>query len=143
MPVETLDQTAVLTQSFSWPAALLSLALMLAVFAFMWWAMFEKAGWPGWASLIPVYNTYVLLKIAGMSGWWLLALVFVPIVDVVVALMMLYKISKAFGHGWGYFFGLWLLSIVFFPMLGFGKSEYLLEKHHSGHQTSGAMPTPA
>jgi hypothetical protein len=142
MPVQTLDQKTALSQTASWPVMLFSIAIMFALYAFMFWAMFEKAGWPGWASLIPIYNVYVLLKIAGMSGWWLLAFL-VPILDIVVGIMMLWKISKAFGHGAGYFFGLLFLSIIFFPMLGFGKSEYMLEKHHMGHETSGAMPTPA
>jgi hypothetical protein len=140
MPVETLDQTAAM--SFSLPAMLFTIAIGLVLSAFMLWALFEKAGWPGWASIVPIYNVYVLLKIAGMSGWWLLGFL-VPILDIVVMVMMLWKISKAFGHGWGYFLGLFFISIVFFPMLGFGKSEYMLEKHHSGHETSGAMPTPA
>ena len=142
MPVQTLDQTSAAAQGASLPAMLFAVAIMFLLYAFMFWALFEKAGWPGWASLVPIYNVYVLLKIADMSGWWLLGFL-VPILNIVVGLVMLWKISFAFGHGVGYFFGLWLLSIVFFPILGFGKSQYQLEKHERHHETSGAMPTPA
>ncbi len=142
MPVQTLDQSSSgLFTAAALPMLIVYIAVALAVWAFMWWAMFEKAGWPGWASLVPLYNVYVLLKIGGMSGWWLIAF-FVPILNFIVGLVLLWNVSKAFGHGVGYFFGLWLLSIVFFPILGFGKSEYHGEMH-ARHSTSGAMPTPA
>jgi len=29
------------------------------------WLIYKKAGQPGWASIIPFYNFYVLLKIVG------------------------------------------------------------------------------
>jgi TonB family protein len=45
--------------------------------AILGWNVFVKAGWPGWAALIPFYNAYVLLKIGGKSGWWL-PLFFIP-----------------------------------------------------------------
>lgn len=35
------------------------------------WKMFQKAGKPGWPSLIPIYNTYILCEITGVSPWWL------------------------------------------------------------------------
>ena len=47
------------------------LALIVLVLA-GWWKMFEKAGQPGWAAIIPIYNLYILLKIAGRPGWWLI-----------------------------------------------------------------------
>ncbi|HMX58702.1 MAG TPA: signal peptidase I, partial [Leptospiraceae bacterium] len=32
---------------------------------------FEKAGQPGWAAIIPLYNMIVLLKVAGKPMWWI------------------------------------------------------------------------
>jgi hypothetical protein len=120
----------------------IGLVLAVAVIAGMW-MMFEKAGRPGWAAIIPFYNLYVALKVAGMSGWWLIAF-FVPFVDIVIALVLYYQLAKAFGHGIGYFFGMWLLPFIFFPLIGFGASRYVLPKYERAHSGShGTMPTPA
>ena len=87
------------------------------------WKVFSKAGEPGWAVLIPIYNTYVLLKIAGKPGWWLL-LFFIPLVNLVVAIIALLGLSERFGKGGGFAAGLILLPIIFFPILGFGSATY-------------------
>jgi uncharacterized membrane protein YhaH (DUF805 family) len=143
MPVESAQavDTSGLAAMLSIPMMLFWLVVIVAAIAGMW-MMFEKAGRPGWAAIIPIYNVYVLLKVADMSGWWLLAF-FVPIVDVVVAVWMTWKVSKAFGHGFGYFLGLLFLSPIFYMIIGFGKSQYQLPKYEHHHETSGAMPTPA
>ena len=54
-------------------ASLIGLALVVFMAA-AHWKMFAKAGRPGWASLIPIYNTYVILRIAENPGWWLILL---------------------------------------------------------------------
>ncbi len=40
------------------------------------WKVFAKAGQPGWAVLIPVYNFIILLRIAGLPWYW----VFTPLI---------------------------------------------------------------
>ncbi len=87
------------------------------------WRIYEKAGQPGWAVLIPFYNFYVLLKIVGKPGWWLIWM-FVPIANAVVAIWTTNLLSKSFGKGVGFTFGLILLSVIFYPILGFGNAEY-------------------
>lgn len=37
------------------------------------WKIFKKAGEPGWKSLIPIYNFYILYKIVGMKTWFWVA----------------------------------------------------------------------
>jgi len=88
------------------------------------WKVFTKAGQPGWASIIPIYNNYILLKIVGKPWWWLL-LFLVPIVNIVVAIWMLNMVSKSFGKTEAFTVGLILLPIVFWPILGFGDAKYL------------------
>ncbi|ANE52709.1 DUF5684 domain-containing protein [Flavisolibacter tropicus] len=106
------------------------LFLILFAFAFVifliasQWKVFEKAGQPGWACIVPIYNTYVLLKIAGKPGWWLL-LLFVPFVNIVFAIWTVNMISKSFGKDEGFTAGLILLGFVFWPILGFGSAQYL------------------
>ena len=88
------------------------------------WKVFEKAGKPGWASIIPIYNTIVMLQIAGRPIWWIL-LFLIPLVNIVIVIIMHIDISKAFGHGVGFGWGLLLLGFIFFPILAWGDSQYL------------------
>jgi Family of unknown function (DUF5684) len=87
------------------------------------WKVFVKAGHPGWAAIIPIYNTYILLKIAGRPAWWLI-LFFIPIVNFVIAIIVFNDISKSFGKGVGFTVGLILLGFIFIPILGFGSAQY-------------------
>jgi hypothetical protein len=102
---------------------LVQLVIVLAIWAFMFWKVFTKAGQPGWASLIPIYNGVVLLQIAGKPVWWII-LFLIPIVGLIMALLVCLGVAENFGKGAGFGIGLWLLSIIFFPILGFGSAEY-------------------
>lgn len=106
------------------------LAILIFVLAGMWKA-FAKAGQPGWGVIIPIYNMYLMCKIAGRPGWWVI-LMFIPIVNLVIAIILSIDIAKAFGHGVGFGLGLAFLGIIFWPILGFGASQY------QGPQTAGA-----
>src|SRR5687767_8317158 len=86
------------------------------------WKVFEKAGQPGWACLIPIYNIYILLKIAGKPGWWLV-MYLIPVVNLIFAIWTINMISKSFGKDEGFTVGLTLLGIVFWPILGFGDAR--------------------
>lgn len=87
------------------------------------WKTFEKAGEPGWGAIIPIYNVYLMLKIGGNPGWYLV-LLFIPIANIVVAAKMMIDVAKSFGKGIGYGLGLWFLGFIFFPLLGFGDAQY-------------------
>lgn len=87
------------------------------------WKMFEKAGQPGWAAIVPIYNIYVLTQIAEKPGWWLL-LFFISLVNLVASIMVWSAISSRFGKGDGFTVGLVLLSFIFIPILGFGDAQY-------------------
>jgi magnesium-transporting ATPase (P-type) len=87
------------------------------------WKIFTKAGQPGWASIIPIYNAIVLLQIVNKPIWWIV-LLFIPFVNFVVIIMIYHALSKAFGKGVEYTLGLIFLNIIFFPMLAFGSATY-------------------
>jgi hypothetical protein len=89
------------------------------------WKVYVKAGQPGWAVLIPIYNLYVLLKIVGKPGWWLLVILLFPPVGFFMALYVIHLLSKSFGQGIGFTLGLIFLSFIFYPILGFGSSKYI------------------
>jgi hypothetical protein len=88
------------------------------------WQVFVKAGQPGWGVIIPIYNIYLICKIAGRPGWWVI-LYFIPIVNVFVALVVSLDVAKAFAKGTGFGIGLWILYVIFIPILGFGPAQYV------------------
>lgn len=98
------------------------LAVMIAVIA-GFWKVFVKAGKPGWAVLIPIYNIVVMLQIVGRPIWWLILLI-IPIVGLIVAIIVSIDMAKSFGKGTGFGIGLALLGPIFYPMLGFGDAKY-------------------
>ncbi len=96
------------------------IALMVASM----WKIFTKAGKPGWAAIVPLYNTIILLEISGKPLWWIV-LLFIPLVNFVVIIMLLVALAKSFGKDTGYAIGLLFLGIIFFPMLAFGDATYV------------------
>jgi uncharacterized protein DUF5684 len=108
---------------------------MVAIYSLVWlaivvvliaayWRIFAKAGRPGWASLVPIYNVVTLLHITGRSGWWTLGM-FVPLLNIFVFIRLVFELAGAFGRGIGFGFGLLFLSPIFIPVLGFGDSRYV------------------
>jgi len=87
------------------------------------WKVFEKAGEPGWAALVPIYNLVVLVKIAGKEMWWVV-LMLLPCINFVAAVMICLDVARKFGKDTLYGVGLAFLPFIFFPMLGFGTAQY-------------------
>jgi len=111
-------------QSLGLGMVLLYLAVLVVIIVAEW-KIYEKGGQPGWAVLIPFYNIYVLLKLVGRPGWWLLLLIFVPIVNIIIAIIVLNDLSKSFGQGVGFTLGLIFLLPIFVLILGFGDYKYV------------------
>ncbi|MBA4242188.1 MAG: signal peptidase I [Sphingobacteriaceae bacterium] len=105
---------------------ILMIVLWLSIIAFAivsQWKVFEKAGQPGWAVFIPIYNILIMLKVANKPWWWIFML-FIPIANIVFAIMLLHRISLSFGKSGGFTVGLLFLGIIFWGILAFDKSEY-------------------
>ena len=100
-----------------------SLIIFLVVVAGMW-KVFEKAGKPGWAAIIPIYNAYVLTEISGKEILWFI-LLFVPCINIVAIILICIDVAKAFGKGAGFGLGLAFLGPIFYPLLGFSNARYL------------------
>jgi hypothetical protein len=103
-------------------AGLIWLAVTVVIIAGCW-KMFTKAGKPGWACLIPIYNIIVLLEIVGRPLWWIV-LFLIPIVNAIAAIIVSFDLAKVFGRGVGFAIGLILLPFIFVPVLGFGSATY-------------------
>lgn len=91
------------------------------------WKVFAKAGEPGWAAIVPIYNLIVLVKIAGKPMWWVV-LWFIPCVNFVAAVICGLGVAKNFGKAEGYGIGLGLLPFIFYPMLGFSDAQFTGQK---------------
>src|SRR5256714_2634405 len=102
-----------------WIFCLAFTILMIAA----WWKIFTKAGQPGWACIIPIYNLYVWCKIVGRPWWWIL-LMLIPLVNFIILIILIIDLAKSFGKGVGFGIGLFLLGVIFFPILGFGRAQY-------------------
>ena len=104
----------------------LELGLQLAILGLIvagMWMTFKKAGEPGWAAIIPIYNTYLLVKIGGNAWWWVL-LFFVPVINIIAAAKVSIDVAGRFGKSILFGLGLALLPFVCYPILGFDSSQY-------------------
>jgi hypothetical protein len=88
------------------------------------WKIYTKAGKPGWTSIIPIYNIVILLEIVKKPIWWLVLLM-IPLVNVVIAILIMIELAKVFGKDGGFTVGLVLLPYVFYPILAFGDAKYI------------------
>ena len=116
--------------------------------------IFEKMGMPGWKSLIPIYSDYLLFReLIGVGYFWgyiasaLLAgscSAFVTIglvsgvmeflfiitavaactVTIAIQIKLAHSLSKSFGHGIGYTFGLIFIEPIMLMILGLGNNRY-------------------
>jgi hypothetical protein len=112
------------TSSGGWAIfSLVSLAVYVFYIVAVWRA-FEKAGKPGWAAIVPIYNFYIMCKIAGRPGWWWVLLLS-PLVNIVIWFVVAIDVANAFGKSTGFGIGLALLPIIFWAILGFGDASYL------------------
>ncbi|HOJ03728.1 MAG TPA: DUF5684 domain-containing protein [Bacteroidota bacterium] len=97
--------------------------VIVAFFVVCYWKLYTKAGKPGWAAIVPIYNIIVLLEIVGKPVWWFI-LMLIPCVNIVVAILVSLELAKVFGKDTGFAIGLILLPFIFIPILAFGDAEY-------------------
>ena len=116
---------------FAGMAAYLALASLVSLFfVIAWWRIFSKAGRPGWATLIPLYNLFVCTQIIKRPSWWMLlyCAILIPFVGRLMALLLILldslRLAKVFRKSAGFGVGLALLSIIFLPILAFGGAKY-------------------
>jgi hypothetical protein len=104
------------------PLAGLAVALLLLASIAQ---VFSRAGKPGWAAFVPIYNIVLLCELAGQPRWLTVAY-FVPVLNIIAALLVNTKLSRRFGKGPLFGVGLTALPMIFWPVLGFGRARYRL-----------------
>lgn len=140
---------------------------VLAIVAFVFlvfyivtaWKVFMKAGKPGWAAIIPYYNSWVIFEIGGKPGWWALVglISWVPIhtrsfiiftllvylVTIIMSILATVETGKRFGKKRNFtIIFLILLPFIGWPILAFGKAEYHLPGEMPMPEVSSTAPTP-
>ncbi|MBS1489552.1 MAG: signal peptidase I [Bacteroidetes bacterium] len=98
--------------------------LILILMIVSMWKIFEKAGKPGWAAIVPIYNIIVLLEVVNKPIWWIILLL-IPIVNFIIVIILIHRLSLSFGQGVGFTVLLIILGIIGFPMLAFGDYKYV------------------
>lgn len=117
------------------------------------WKLFKKAGIPGWKSLIPIYNIYLMFKIVGMPVICIIPyityivlnciyddytnmpnviFIIILVVDIIYIILDIVKeirLGKVFGKSKLFILGLILLSPIFEIILGMGKSKYIVKNN--------------
>ena len=129
----------------------LSVGVLLMYFIVIWvvtglptYFVFKKAGPngdPAWGAFVPIYGFYLMLKVVGRPGWWLLLLL-VPFVNYIILIMVYNDLSKSFGHGVGFTLGLIFLSWIFLAILAWGSSQYQGPAAAVGGAAAMAPPPP-
>jgi hypothetical protein len=113
------------TQFNSSPGSIVGGLIGYVIYVIALWPVLVKAGRPGWGAIIPIYNIYLLVKIAGYHGA-IVILYFIPIVNLITAIVVAVGVGRAFGKGGAFsFFLLWLLSIIGYFIIGYGSSKYI------------------
>jgi len=108
------------------PIIIISISILILEIVALWFVL-EKAGEPGWAAIIPIYNYLMVIKIAG-KPWWFILIMLIPFVNIVIYIIILNGLSKSFGKDEAFTVGLFFLRFIFLPILGFGKSQYVGDK---------------
>lgn len=106
--------------AFGWLAFIGFCLIVIAA----WWKVYAKAGEPGWAVLIPIYNLFVMLRIVGRPWWWLLVMLFVPLLNIIFMIIVYVDLARVFGKGVLFGIGLFILNPIFILLLGFGDARY-------------------
>ena len=117
---------AAMMLAMSTPTLIFYVIFMIALSVLMiasWWKVFKKAGEPGWAAIVPFYNLYIEFKIAFGNGW-LFLLTLIPIINIVVTILLPFKLAKAFGKSTAFGLGLLFIPVIFYPLLAFGDASY-------------------
>ena len=116
------DSSSIIGALFGGVFVLIYLGLIV-FFAVTYWRIFEKAGKPGWASLIPIYSAVVFMEIINKPAIWVLYL-FIPFYGFYIAIVSTVEFAKVFGKDTGFAVGMIFFPYIFLPMLAFGNAQY-------------------
>jgi hypothetical protein len=118
----TSAETEIVVQQADPISLLVSLAIVIFAVVIAW-KVYAKAGKPGWAVLVPVYNLIAYLQMVGRPVWWIL-LFLVPFVNIIIAFLLCLDLAKSFGKSAGFGVGIFFLGPIFWAILAFSDAQY-------------------
>jgi hypothetical protein len=86
-----------------------------------YWKLFTKAGYPGWASIVPFYSTWVMVKIGRGPSWLFWAILASGILSIIpgvgfisfgLSIYLIVLFAQQYDRGAGFWILLYLLPIV-------------------------------
>jgi hypothetical protein len=101
------------------------------------WKVFSKAGQPGWAIFVPIYSSICFCRVIGKSDWWWLLMLIPVYGQIVIPIIAVVRLAKAFGKGIGFALGLIFLAPIFYLILAFG-SDYVGFPEEAGEAPAAA-----
>lgn len=137
--LDTLDTDALLGIMVIYVAVVVVLALLMIIST---WIIYKKAGKPGWASIVPFYQTIVLMEICGRPWWWLFLLM-IPFVNIIAYLITMFDLARNFGKGGGFAIGLIFLPFIFYPILAFSSDAQYKDGDFSAPINLDSLPEGA
>lgn len=103
---------------------LIVMGVITVVLVIAEWRLFKKANKPGWAVIVPFYNTWVEYEIICGRGTAMFRLL-IPFYNIYWWIKSMVKLAHAYGKSTGFGVGLIFLPVIFLCILGFGKNEYV------------------
>ena len=103
--------------------ALLFYFAVIAFYVVVGWKIFAKAGRPGWAVIVPIYNAIVFIRMAGRPAWWFL-LFLIPVVNIAITFIVYIDFCRKFGKGTGFAVLTVFFGAITLPILAFGSAQY-------------------
>mgnify|MGYP001466192877 CR=1 FL=1 len=103
---------------------MLIILLFLVLIIIPIWCIYEKADKPGWAAIIPIYNSLVWFEIINKPWYWLL-LICIPYIGLIWSVWSINLLVKRFGYSEGFTVGVLFLPFIFLPIIAFGNSKYI------------------
>lgn len=136
VPDSTLAALAVFALIVWLVAAIAGLVVLVAT-----WKLFDKAGKPGWATLIPIYNVIVMLEIVRRPIWWLVMLL-LPFANIVFSVMLTIDFVKAYGKSTLYGVVSIFFPFVTYPLLAFDRNAVYTAPTGEGRVDPLGTPPP-
>lgn len=85
--------------------------------------MFRKAGYPAWKALVPILNTWYILKLTGKPKWWFFAQ-FIPFLGYIFTIGIYIEFVRAFGKTKVYQHALTaIVPFLYFACIGFNNKD--------------------
>lgn len=114
--------TANYSSNYTMPTSSIVIGLIVGILVIVsLWMIFKKAGKPGWASIVPIYNIIVFIQIVGLPLWYLVLLI-IPFANIYAIFKIYIELAHKFGKSTGFGVLTVFFSEICLPILAFDKN---------------------